>query len=99
MTNFSDASYSFDFDDAAKLLFLLGNEGRYRIIRLICEEEMCVSAISEATRLTNSLVSHYLAQLRKAKLVEYRRSSQTIYYRCASCKVIKLMKATNDIWH
>lgn len=99
MVRFPELSYSFDFDEASKLLSLLGNEGRYHIIRLLCENEMCVGAISEATEMTNSLVSHYLAQLRKAKLVENRRSSQTIYYRCASTEVFTLINATLDIRH
>ena len=99
MARLSDVSYSFDFKEAAQLLFLLGNQGRYHILSLLCANEMCVGAISDATGMTNSLVSHYLAQLRTARLVEFRRSSQTIYYRCVSEKVSTLVNATIKIQH
>lgn len=99
MARLPDVSYSFDFQQAAQLLFLLGNQRRYQILSLLCANEMCVSAISDATGMTNSRVSHYLAQLRKARLVKFRRSSQTIYYRCVSEKVSKLLNATIKIQH
>lgn len=78
MARLSDVSYSFDFQQAAQLLFLLGNQRRYQILSLLCANEMCVGAISDATGMTNSQVSHYLAQLRKARQIQKKQSDNLL---------------------
>lgn len=44
MVRLSDVSYSFDFKEAAQLLFLLGNQGRYHILSLLCANESMPAA-------------------------------------------------------
>ncbi|MBS3752829.1 MAG: winged helix-turn-helix transcriptional regulator [Anaerolineales bacterium] len=64
----------------AKLLRVVSEEKRLRILNLLVEKEMCVCEIMTALDASQSLVSHHLAVLRDVGLVRCRRDAQWIYY-------------------
>jgi len=56
------------------------------------EREVCVCHIVEKSGLANSTVSHHLAVLKEAGLIEARREGVWIYYR-VNRRTLKEMKA------
>ena len=60
----------------------LGNDTRYRIVRLLvaASEELCVCEISPLVDVTDSAVSHALSDLTDAGLVSRRKDGQWRYY-------------------
>ena len=59
----------------------LGDEMRLRIVALLSHGELCVCHIEEALGLSQSNVSHHLAVLRNAGIVEPHRTGKWVYYR------------------
>ncbi|WP_110665377.1 ArsR/SmtB family transcription factor [Salinicola halophilus] len=62
------------------MLKAMANESRLRILRSLLEGEQSVTQINRRLGLSQSALSQHLAVLRHEKLVETRRSAQTIYY-------------------
>ena len=58
----------------------LGEENRIEIIRMLCEEEMCVCELIEKLHLSQSAVSHHVKILKQAGLINDRRRGQWIFY-------------------
>ncbi|MCI0518905.1 MAG: metalloregulator ArsR/SmtB family transcription factor [Chloroflexi bacterium] len=58
----------------------LADETRQEIMRLCCCRWISVGDIVEALKVTQPTVSHHLALLRSAGLVETRREGKQIYY-------------------
>lgn len=65
---------------AAGLLKALANPHRLRILCVLGEGELSVSALNERVPLSQSALSQHLAILRADGLVKTRRESQTIRY-------------------
>ncbi len=65
---------------AAGLLKALANPHRLRILCVLGEGELSVSALNERVPLSQSALSQHLAVLRADGLVKTRRESQTIHY-------------------
>jgi ArsR family transcriptional regulator len=60
---------------------VLGDPVRIRVIRMLAKNgEMCVCRIMEELSMTQSAVSHHLAAMKHAGLVDARRAGQWIYY-------------------
>lgn len=59
----------------------LADETRLRILGLLLSGEVCVCDIHESLRIPQSKASRHLAYLRRAGLVETRRSGLWIHYR------------------
>lgn len=83
---------------AAKLLKLLANAERLRVLCLLVEGELSVGQINERIDLSASALSQHLAKLRDAGLVATRRDAQTIFYRLDSGPVMQLLAALHDIY-
>jgi ArsR family transcriptional regulator len=64
-----------------KVLRLLADEGRLRILRLLSMEELSVAELQDILGMGQSRISMQLAQLRQAGLVEVRRAGQKSLYR------------------
>lgn len=78
---------------------IFGNENRLLILcYLIAHKEMKVRQIVDAVKLSQSALSQHLAKLREEGLVEFRRESQTLYYRIADPRVSKLIKAVKQLY-
>jgi DNA-binding transcriptional ArsR family regulator len=68
---------------AAELLKAMGGKWRLLVLCNLVEAERSVSELQRMVGLSQSALSQHLAVLRRTKLVETRRESQTIYYRLA----------------
>src|SRR5437588_3396584 len=67
-----------------KVLRLLGDEGRIRILGLLEKEELSVAELQEILGMGQSRISMQLSQLKQAGLVELRRVGQKSLYRFAA---------------
>ena len=67
-------------------LSALGNETRYRLVRLLVEadEELCVCEITPLVDVSDSAVSHALSNLANADLVTKRKDGRWRKYRATS---------------
>jgi len=69
--------------DLLKILRILGDKGRVRILRLLSQEDLSVAELQEIFGMGQSRISMQLAQLKGAGLVEVRKSGQKSIYRAA----------------
>ncbi len=59
----------------------LGDPTRIRIVEMLAENgEMCVCKIYEALNMTQPAISHHLAILKHAGLVQSRKQGQWVHY-------------------
>jgi DNA-binding transcriptional ArsR family regulator len=93
MTDLANSS-----DRASEFLKSLANSQRLRILCLIMEGERPVGEIADAIGANQSSVSQNLALMRREGLVVPRRSGQTIFYRLADKKLIKMFRLLNDMF-
>ena len=84
--------------DAARLLKLLANEQRLKVLCRLSEGEVSVSELAEYVNLAQSALSQHLAKLRADRLVATRRDGQTIYYRLADPMTEKLIGVLCDMY-
>lgn len=83
----------------AGILKLLANENRLLILcRLAVAGEMPVGDLIQAVGLSQSALSQHLAKLRADGLVDFRRQSQTLFYRLADDQAARLLSALKDIY-
>ncbi len=86
-------------DEAAGFLKLLANEHRLLILcHLATHGETTVTALSAAIGLSQSASSQHLARLRDDGLVAFRREAQTLYYRVADQRAVRLLKTLRQIF-
>jgi len=64
----------------AELFSALSDASRVRIISLLIEGEMSVSALAKGLAMTESAVSHQLRGLRQMHLVRTRKSGRQVFY-------------------
>ena len=67
--------------DLADLFKIFGDTTRAKILYALLSSEMCVSAISELLKMTQSAISHQLKILKDANLVSSTRAGKTMMYR------------------
>lgn len=85
--------------EAARLLKLLANEQRLLILCFLATcGEMPVGALVGALGLSQSALSQHLAKLRRDDLVQFRRESQTLHYRLADPRVVRVLGVLKDIF-
>ncbi|HEY1472763.1 MAG TPA: metalloregulator ArsR/SmtB family transcription factor [Pseudolabrys sp.] len=85
--------------EAAQLLKLLANENRLLILcRLALERELSVGDLVAAVGLAQSAVSQHLAKMREEGLLATRRDAQTVYYRIADPKAVRLLALLKSIY-
>ena len=59
---------------------LLGDENKFKIVSELKNGEKCVCVIYKALGLDQTLVSHHLSALKKAGLIDGRKSGKWVYY-------------------
>ncbi len=69
--------------EAAQLFKVLGSESRLWLLRLIGEEPRTVGALTDATAMSQPLVSQHLRSLRQAGLVAAHRQGKEVTYHIA----------------
>jgi DNA-binding transcriptional ArsR family regulator len=81
------------------VLNVLGNENRLLIVcYLMMNKEMRVGELVEAVKLSQSALSQHLTKLREEGLVDFRRESQTLFYRIADARVTKIVKLLKKLY-
>jgi ArsR family transcriptional regulator len=86
-------------DIAAAFLKLAANENRLRILcHLHQHGETTVTELAGAVGLGQSALSQHLAQLRASGLVACRRQSQTIRYRLADRRAVRLLSTLQQMF-
>ena len=85
--------------EAAQLLKLLGNEKRLLVLCFLAARgEMTVGELVDVAKLSQSALSQHLARLRADGLVVFRRSSQTLHYRVADKRAMRVLKVLKEIF-
>jgi DNA-binding transcriptional ArsR family regulator len=85
--------------DAAQLLKLLGNEKRLLILCFLAVRgEMTVGELVVVVKLSQSALSQHLARLREDGLVVFRRTSQTLHYRVADKRALRVLQVLKEIY-
>ena len=75
----------------SKLLKLLAEPSRLKLLQVLIHEEVCVCDLAEILEMTPSAVSHQLRLLRSAGIVRPRRDGQTIWYKVNDQEVYALV--------
>ncbi|WP_082650020.1 ArsR/SmtB family transcription factor [Bradyrhizobium lablabi] len=85
--------------EAAQLLKMLANEKRLLILCFLAVRgEMTVGELVAVVKLSQSALSQHLAKLRADGLVEFRRTSQTLHYRVADPRTLRLLGVLKEIF-
>ncbi|MDP1716014.1 MAG: metalloregulator ArsR/SmtB family transcription factor [Anaerolineales bacterium] len=74
----------------AALFSALNDASRVRIISLLIDCEMSVSALAEGLKMSESAVSHQLRGLRQMRLVRARKEGRQVFYTLDDDHVVKL---------
>lgn len=64
----------------SSLLKLVGEESRLKILCILMKGQHCVCEILEHLKLSQSLVSHHLQDLKTASLIVDEKKGQYVYY-------------------
>lgn len=80
------------------LLKAIANENRLMILCHLIGQEMSVSELNERLDLSQSALSQHLAVLRRDRLVQTRRESQTIYYSLHGDKAMHLISTLHRLY-
>jgi len=85
--------------EAARLLKMLGNEKRLLILCFLAARgEMTVGKLVGVVKLSQSALSQHLGKLRADGLVAFRRDSQTLHYRVADARALRVLQLLKQIY-
>lgn len=76
----STGSGSKKIGDLSALLKLVSDNSRLQILCIIRKNEQCVCELMKETKLSQSLISHHLKDLRDANLVLDRKEGKWVHY-------------------
>lgn len=86
-------------EEAAAMLRALSNGPRLLILcHLAVTEELPVGELVRRIGKSQSALSQHLAKLREQGLVTFRRDAQTLYYRIADSRVVRLLDTLHEIF-
>ena len=83
---------------AARLMEMLSQPVRLRILCALSEQKWSVVKIAEAVSLSQPAMSHHLRKLREAGLVKTERDAQTIYYSLEGREVTEVLAVLRDLY-
>jgi len=69
-----------DFNQLSKIVGLIGNEVRLKLVWLINEDRFCVCDLADILQMSVPAISQHLRKLKDVGIVETFREKQTIYY-------------------
>lgn len=85
--------------EVAALLRAIGNERRLMLLCLLIEHgEMTAGGLAEGVELSPSATSQHLAKMRDENLVSSRRDAQTVHYRVADPRVMRLITLLKELY-
>lgn len=79
-----------ELERLSEVFKLLGDITRTQILWVLDKNEMCVCDIANVLNMTKSSISHQLAILRNAGIVNFRREGKEVYYRLDDLHITKL---------
>ena len=79
--------------DLAELFKVFGDSTRIKILCALFESEMCVCDLSALLNVSQSAISHQLAELRKVNLVKDRQEKRMRYYSIYDEHVIEIIQS------
>jgi DNA-binding transcriptional ArsR family regulator len=85
-------------ETAAALLRAMSNRWRLLVLCNLVHGERSVGELQRIVGLSQSALSQHLAVLRRSKLVETRRETQTIYYRLAGGAASAVLETLHSIY-
>ena len=91
----TDTDWDAERDDQARLVSVLMEPQRIKILRLLRTRELCVCEIERSLAIAQNLVSHHLRVLRDAGLVTSRREGQFVFYRRQEERLKQLVSFLN----
>jgi ArsR family transcriptional regulator len=71
---------SYKTEDLATFLKLISDNSRLQILCILKKGEHCVCQLIKQTKLSQSLISHHLKDLKEANLVSDRKEGKWSYY-------------------
>jgi DNA-binding transcriptional ArsR family regulator len=78
---------------------LLGNEKRLLVLCFLAARgEMTVGELVDVVDLSQSALSQHLGKLRADGLVAFRRDSQTLHYRVADKRALRVLQVLKEIY-
>lgn len=83
---------------AARLMKLLSSEQRLILLCRLIEGECSVGDLAAYTGLAQSAASQHLAKLRAEGVVATRRDGQTIFYKIADPKAVRVIDTLCDLY-
>jgi len=69
-----------EFNQLSRIVSLISNEVRLKLIWLINEEQLCVCDLADILQMSVPAISQHLRKLKDIGIVETTRDKQTIYY-------------------
>ena len=72
---------SYDTKKLSALLKLISEKSRLQLLCIIQTGEHCVCELMKETKLSQSLISHHLKDLRDADLVSDRKEGKWVHYK------------------
>ena len=81
----------------ARLMALLGQPTRLKLLYMLRDGEKCVCEINPAMKEDQSVVSRHLSKLRDMGLLEWRKEGVSVYYWIADHRVFRLLEMADDI--
>jgi ArsR family transcriptional regulator len=96
-THDMNPSWCPDCEDKARLVSVLMEPQRIKILRLLRGGEQCVCEIEHALGLPQNLVSHHLRILREAGLVSARKEGQFVHYSRVEDRIRQLTEALDEL--
>lgn len=74
-------------EDSAKLLKIISDVNRIKILCILSQEQICVCDLAERLEVAQNLVSHHLKVLEDADILEKKRDGNQIFYFILAGKV------------
>lgn len=85
--------------DVAETLKAIGNARRLMLLcKLVEHGEMTVSDLARDAGLSQSACSQHLARMRQERLIDFRRDSQTLWYRIADPRIGTLLTTLYQLY-
>ena len=85
-------------DQAAAMLRSMGSKWRLLVLCNLVHGERSVGDLQRIIGLSQSALSRHLAVLRRMRLVQVRRSAQTIYYRLSGREVAAILETLYELY-
>jgi ArsR family transcriptional regulator len=91
------ADWNSDCEEQAKLVSVLLEPQRIKVLRLLRGGELCVCEIERSLGIPQNLVSHHLRVLREMGLVAARKEGQFVHYSRVEDRIHELMQALKEL--